>query len=126
MRDVKRRGTCTLLERGSYVFHELVEVEVDTNGALQYLQRILLEEKIMVLSLRNLGLTTCTRCNRQSLDSLNYQVPWEIAADQADHLMVVEGCDDFVMRGRVENFLNLLKEGFSVELSCGNERVLPQ
>ena len=81
MRDVQCRGTRTLLERGSDVFHELVEVEVDANGPLQYLQRILLEEKIMVLSLRNIGLTTCTGCDWQSLDSLNYQVPREITAD---------------------------------------------
>ena len=40
--------------------------------------------------------------------------------------MVVERCDHFVMWGRVENFLNLLEEGFSIELGGRNERVLPE
>ena len=44
MRDAKSRGTRALLERGSDVFHELIEVEVDANGSLQHFQRILLEE----------------------------------------------------------------------------------
>ena len=59
MRDVKSCATRTLLERGSDILHELVEVEVDADGALQRIQRILLEEKIVVLSLRNLSLATC-------------------------------------------------------------------
>jgi len=56
--------------------------------------------------------------NRQSFDSFNHEVPWEITANKADHLVVVQPCYRVVVGGRVEHFSDLLQKALSVEL-CG-------
>ena len=54
------------------------------------------------------------------------QVSGEVAAHEADHLVVVQRCDGLVMRRRVEDFLDLLEEGLAVELGGADERVLSE
>ena len=126
MRDVQCCGTCTLLKSWAHIFHELIEIEVYAYSALEHLKCVLLEKKVMVLALGDLWLSWWTWGNRQCLHCLNYQVSWEVTAYQTDHLMVVESCYNFVMRRRVEYFLNLLEEGLAVELSGWYESVLSQ
>ena len=40
--------------------------------------------------------------------------------------MVIQGGDDFIVRGRVEDFLDLLEEGLSIQLSSGDECIFSE
>ena len=77
----------------------------------------------MADALRNLWLIGWTSCRRQCLDCFDYEVAREVTADQADHLVVVQGCYYFVVGRGVEHLLNLLEERFSVELRGGDKGV---
>ena len=71
-----------------------------------------------------LALSACSR--RQGLDCLNDEVPREVTAYEADHLMVVKSRYNLVVGRWVENFLHLLKERFTVELCRWNKGILSQ
>ena len=110
MGDVKRGRARTLLEECACIFHELVEVEVDANRTLQHLQLKLLEEQVVTHALRDLVLAWGTRGDRQRLNGLYDEVTGKVAAHEADHLVVVQGCDCLVVWRRVEDLLHLLEE----------------
>jgi len=64
--------------------------------------------------------------DRQRFDDIYHEAPREVAADQAQHLMIVECRYHLVVRSRVEHLLDLLQEALAVE-SCGaHKRVLSQ
>ena len=123
LRHVERGRAGTFLEERPRILHELIVEEADAYGTLQHFQVELLEQEIVADALRNLRLVRRTCSCGQRLDCLDYQVAREVAANQADHLVVVQGCYYFVVRGRMKHLLNLLEERFSVELRCGNKSV---
>ena len=63
---------------------------------------------------------------RQCFDGLNHEVPREVTADEADHLVVVQPRDRVVVRRAVEDLPDLLQEALAVELGGAHEGVLPQ
>lgn len=62
----------------------------------------------------------------QRLDRLDHQIAWKVAANQANHLMIVESRDDMVVRRAVEYLPYLLQKAFSVELCGADEGILSQ
>ena len=62
----------------------------------------------------------------QRLNSLDDQLSGKVTADEADHLLVVKSCYDFVMRGRMEDLLYLLKERLTVQLGSRYKRVFSE
>ena len=115
------------MEERSNILHELVEVEVDADGALEHLQGVLLEKQVVTAPLGDLWVASrYAGRRRQSLHSLNDQVAREVTAHEADHLMVVQRGHRLVVRCRMEHFLDLLEERLSVELRGGDEGVLAE
>ena len=114
------------MEESPHILHEFIEVEVDADGALELLDLVLLEEEVVVRPRGDLGFTGLVGGCGQGLDSLDDQVSGEVGTDEADHLVVVQCGDDFIVRGGVENLLHLLQERLSIELSGRDEGVLPE
>ena len=116
--NVEWSWACAFLEKCTNILHEFIKVEVNADGSLKNLKLVLLEEKIVADALGDFWIARwALLSDRQSLHSLNDQVTREVTANQADHLVVVEGRYNLIVRGRMEYFLNLLKEWLSVELS---------
>ena len=114
------------MEECADIVHEFVEVEVDANCALKLLDFILFKQELMVRPRRDISIIGLVGGGGQGLYCLDYQVSREVGAHETDHLVIIQGSDDFIVRGRVEDFLHLLQERFPVELSRRHECVLSE
>ena len=65
-------------------------------------------------------------CEWQGLDCFDHEVPWEVTADEADHLVVVQASYCVIVWRAVEHFPNLLEEALSVKLSSTNKSIFSQ
>ena len=105
----------TFLEQSADIFHELIVIEENADGSLQFFDFILLKQQVMTLASGDALLWRACRgsvltSDLQGPHSLNYQLSGKVAADQADHLLVIESCYDFVVWCRMKDLLDLLQE----------------
>lgn len=83
-----------LLEELLDVFHEFVVVERNAYCVLQFFKLKLLKKQVVALLRRDLFLLACYWYRPHDF---YHQTTGEIAADKAEHLMIVEGRDRFVI-----------------------------
>ena len=96
------------------MLHELRVEEVNADGALELVDIKLFKQQIVGLLLGDLRFLTR---NRQGFNSLNDETAGEVRANQANHLVVVEGSHNLVVGSLVENLFDLLQETLPVEES---------